>query len=262
LFFGKAVNMSRLTRLKASIEKLESVLAQNWPQSAGSTSASKSLDSWDDYLQSKNLAEWRDEDPELRASLITELLTYPLTLASYLRTQTKPKSLIHIVGARAEATLPVIYWAQALRELDQENLTLHFIGPDIPAKLSKTDDVTNVGKQTLKRSFLSMQYSMDALGGENPDLFVMFNPGLAHEKFKKGWRPVVKSMLDGQKPMLITGLHMVDASNDYEMVKRIGPALVDIVPPKVNPFSSSKEFADGLSGRIAKANLYVWNVQN
>jgi len=275
--------MSRIARLKTSIEKLErSLVSAHAAKRLPQTSATSALDSWDEFIRHKSLSDWCNEDREIRLSLLTELLSYPLTLATYLQKQLIPSNtgkngtVVHIIGARAEATLPVVYWAQTLGELEQESLTLRFFGPDIPSKLDKTEDSMNVGSKILKRSFASSLYpSASVLSSsstssshlsspmhmEIPDLFVMFNPGIAHDKLKKVWRPTIHSIMAANKPILLSGLHLVDVHHDYEQVKAQHP-IKCVSPPKINPFASSKEFADGLSGRVARANLYVWDVRD
>lgn len=242
---------SRLARLKTSIEKLEKGLAASWQQTTKSP-----LSSWDEYLKTRNLIEWEDEDKEMRSSLVTELLTYPLTMARHLR-RSGPTRLVHVIGARAEATLPVVYWLQSLRELDQEYLILRFYGPDIPKKLDGTEDVLMVHGKTLKRSFASRFYTDIT---EKPDLQILFNPGLAHPKLKKDWQPTLQAVLLSKKPVLFTSLHGEDAKSDNDYVGMGARGSVRATEPVLNPFASRKEFQDGLTSNTARANMYVWSM--
>ena len=243
--------MSRLTRLRTAIDSLERHLASSWNQPPTLSPAA----SWEELLKAKKLIEWRDEDPEVRTSLVTDLLSYPVTLAAFLRET--PCKVIDIVGARREATLSVIYWAQTLREVEQDSLTLRFTGPDIPEKLNLKEDSLTIGKQTLHRQFSSALYTTPET---KPDAVVFFNPGFFHAKLRASWLPTVSQTFRSRVPALVTGLHFEDAHSDHDFLKKsfLGK---DICPPRLNPFASANEYPDGTTGRIARANMYVWGFQ-
>ncbi|CAM9908599.1 unnamed protein product [Ectocarpus sp. 12 AP-2014] len=98
------------------------------------------LESLEGYLQARR---WPyREDPARR--FLSHILTYPLTLAAGLReaqTWKEPehtnsdgrgKLAVVCLGARAESTMPPVYWREALFALpDVSRLSLHLIGPEL-----------------------------------------------------------------------------------------------------------------------------------
>jgi len=247
--------MSRLTRLKQSLEALEGHLSKT-----NSSAGLSKLDSWQSYVDSRGLRDWEAQDRELRRPLLTELLTYPLTLARYLRERSSAATLIHVVGARAEATLPPLYWAQLVREIDGVNhIELEFVGPDIPDKLSGKSEVIalNESGNLISRSYLKGTYNLNTT--KKPDLIVLYNPGLAHERLQRSWAPTLESILTSRVPTLITGLNKRDALSDFDLVRSCGAKHhILATSPLENPLASMKEHAEGLSGGIARANNFVW----
>ena len=229
------------------------------------------LMSWDTYIQSRPFVrDWVKQDAELRQGLLTELLTYPLTLATFLKqlpphtATTSATTVISVIGARAEATLPPIYWAQIFHEVDHPALTLSFVGPDIPKKLhGKEEELEFYGKKRLIRTFKSEALN-EANWDHKPNAIIMFNPGFSHDKLADGWKPSLNIILNasGRVPTLVTGLHQFDAENDHlSVVNQHNQKNRKFSKPVDNPFASMKQHADGLSGRIARANHSMWQIQ-
>ena len=215
--------------------------------------------------------------------LLSHPLTFPLTLARHWKTLCDSSShnktfRLCCVGARAECTLPDEYWRELLVatsaidiEEDDAQVTIDFIGPDVPAQLkSKTitldnncdEDTTQpYGRQltlNFHSSFLhevvlkilkSQQIETDQIRNVW-DAFVLFNPGLGHPNLAKEWLPTLKFLIRTTNPILFTAHSTIDAERDRLVLEQL---VVDrnngnqSIEYETNPYASRLEFEDPFS---------------
>ena len=97
--------------------------------------------------------------------LLSHALTFPLTLAHYVTLLTDGKAssveslTVIVVGARAEATLPPIWWGEVFAFLpSMRKLAIHFVGPEISSPQ---------GGQ-LERQVISLESASDDANGDTP----------------------------------------------------------------------------------------------
>lgn len=238
--------MANHPKLKSALEGLERVLLAR----AGQVRPVRSVE---EFIQTRDLRAWRDADPTDRTFLLSELLSFPLTLASFVNQHQFGKIRhIHVIGARAEATLPDLYWLQLLDATDggklDSNLVLSFIGLDVYSFL-KHKQIQAGGQRTLDRKYLPGPYVEPA----KPDLAVFFNPGFA--SYQSSWKSAVTALTG--VPVLVTGFNQVDAERDREFARQL---LLPGEPSAIveNAFASPKQHAEGDTGRVARANHFVW----
>lgn len=83
--------MANHQKLKLALEALEHLLVIP----VKNVAPVKSLE---EFILTRNLSAWRAEDFAARTSLLTELLSFPLTLAQFLNKRDKPVQTIHLIG--------------------------------------------------------------------------------------------------------------------------------------------------------------------
>jgi hypothetical protein len=203
--------------------------------------------------------------------VLSSVMTFPLTLAygyKLLNVYSRPKVNAVVIGARAEATLPAIWWKEFLFASDNiAELTVKMIGPAVRPK--GADDAVKVlewgsysfddcGQLVTPKVELSippdgacyfheMDNIMDLL--QWADVFVLYNPGLGSSVHKEQWDPTMRMLLETRKPILCTShgeddaiadLKYIDAIAAQEDHQDIGEPLEFLIPPHVNPFRTLK----------------------
>lgn len=157
---------------------------------------------------------------------------------------------IHVVGARAEATMPRQLWDELLcfhptvRAFD---ITL--VGDDVPA----TRDTTKRMKQTTSDRVVRLE-AINGLYHElhvvertrarpPPHALVLFNPGVGHPGLKARWRPTLAALVASGKPILLTSFSQADQDRDVAALAELRGEcgeLAFVVSPESNPFRSLK----------------------
>lgn len=184
-----------------------------------------------------------------------------MTLAYAFDTQHTHKSKItemhvHVVGARAEATLPAQYWRE-LCKWTNIKWNVDFYGPDIPTKIDKAEVVAG----DFKGRFHAGEYHVEHHDKHKDrlDLVVMYQPGLAHKTEGKKWRNTLEQMLKTKTPTLVTGFNQEDALGDYELVKHIRGPGVELMAPVENVFSNLERVpVPDQPDAVARSNHYIW----
>ena len=217
----------------------------------------------------EDYAQWRRWPHSARASglhertmsLCSHVLSAPLTLANFfsqIECKGKP-GRICCVGARAEATLPNIYWQEflllaAFRSGVPVNAALDFVGPDIS---TKTTDTT-IGLHS--ESTISLRWEFSGFLHDIPtslkwDAYVLLNPGLGHDNLIEGWEPTLDRLVAEKKPTLLTAHSLKDAERDSSRFRR----LYDLnVRYHLNPFASRITYEDPFDpGHIVRPNQFV-----
>lgn len=244
------------------------------------------------------------EDPRENAkALISHLLSAPLTLAS--QAKNVGKNCVNndikegkfdwcCVGARAEASIPIMYWKEFLMATrvslssDKDyssktslEISLDFIGPDIPPKLSEqtvivpeSDDenapfATSLSLRGYYRGYF---HDIPAVKAANPntkswDAYIFFNPGFGHPNLRKSWESTLELLLDrGQtstrrKPcaLLLTAHSEHDMHRDAELLRSVYD--IEDVEYHENPFASRVAYEDPFEkSHFVRPNHYVATV--
>ena len=245
------------------------------------------------------------KDPRENAkALVSHILSAPLTLASQSKHiiqhcangNTKNDSLEFnwcCVGARAEASIPLMYWKEFLMSsraslvsedcgsfLSKRNLaiSLDFIGPDIPPKLSEQSVVIPEGQVDNNDSYATSLFLRGCHRGyfhENPvkeklnswDAFLLFNPGLGHSNLQKSWEPTLNLILDRghertsntPRVLLLTAHSEHDMDRDAAILTK-DYGLKDI-SYRENPFASRIAYEDPFEkNHFVRPNHYIATV--
>lgn len=182
--------------------------------------------------------------PGLR--VLSHLLSYPLTLGHYLAhicPSPPQQAALVMLGARAEATLPSLWWRELLcyhgggGHSSPLNLGLHMVGPELAAAGSgkgssrgeqvrlATDAEASAGESQQGGGELTLfrhrglyhellAATEDGAAGlpPKPAAFVAFNPGFGHPNLSERWVPTLDAALLGQQsspcsPMVLWTAH-------------------------------------------------------
>ena len=118
-----------------------------------------------------------------------------------------------MVGARAEASMPLPLWREALCLTGWPSLQLDLIGP----KVSGTEVLEGEGVSIVPEAALFHESRLHHAwinGAELPDAFVLFNPGLGELGWDRAWEPTVRALVALRRPVLLTALSASDAKQD------------------------------------------------
>lgn len=215
------------------------------------------------------------------------LLSYPLTMA-YALSLLFPSHYgresvnILIVGARAESSLPLVWWRELLftnHSTLQHNV--RFVGPgllqnrDILGTTSceiKISDRHKLHKEHLTRS-LTITNNFGVSSGrqmhkdhsvlhEHPDrdellrwadVFFLYNPGYGNDNLRKSWQPTLQMLLHTRKPIVCTAYGQHDRLRDLNALyalttecddQELGEPVDFLIPPHENPYKSLKSTLD------------------
>ena len=149
--------------------------------------------------------------------LLTGGLTFPYTLASVGQRfcgGAGQSVRICVVGARAEASMPLPLWREALCLAGWGALRVDMVGPKVSDTKARDDDrgVSVVPEAALFHE--SALHRAHLSGAELPDAFVLFNPGLGEPGWDRAWAPTVRALLALRRPVLLTALSASDAEQD------------------------------------------------
>ena len=184
-------------------------------------------------LHEESLGVVDEADSLLKRTTVSKLLTYPLTVARHARhlageavkrndgDVSKPVRLA-VVGARAESTLPSLFWQQ-LGIVTGLRWELTFIGPQTgppggpPHLAPGTEPMV-----TFSHKF-GMYHECFSMSDLPYDGFCLFNSGIGHPKEGLNWEHTITMLQREQgKPALFTSFNMKDFERDQVVLKRIG----------------------------------------
>ena len=214
------------------------------------------LASLDAYLSARR---WDAGGAEARV-LVSQALTYPLTLARYagaLGLAGRDVACVAVVGARGEASLPTTLWAELLVAVPSVAAwRLHFVGPEVaPDRRASRAVAARVGSRTLAltaaRATVATVADLAAPDGAAPDAIVLFNPGVGHAHLAGGWRAGLAAIRGARAPRLFTAHSALDQRRD---VAALGAEAFAVAPER-NPFRSLRVLEDpGDAGHLTQAN--------
>ena len=237
------------------------------------------------YLQQRNWNIPCDLNREEAIGLVSYPLTFPLTLGFYYcSTMTschKSTAPIRIccIGARAEATLPDIFWKELLISTFPLSWDITFIGPDVGEKQRPMRIELDANHSTSTFLHLSFQngyfdeYIIRATKNKNDqatlisntwDGVILFNPGIGHPFLKKKWNTTMQLLLQEDVLLLMTAHNKIDCERDFQTFqnlqlqspKRSTRTYSDAYIP--NPWSSRMQVEDPLNTtQLVRANAYV-----
>jgi hypothetical protein len=201
-----------------------------------------------------------DDELPLAHALVSHVLHAPLTLATLLQKDlNKQRQHPHqwcCIGARAEATLPLMYWKELLLVTDSGTLVeLVFCGPDIVRQ--------SAVKVKHQDSELHLQWEHRGFFHEWSDrqskvhAYILLNPGLGHPNLRVGWKPTLDLLFkhSNTERFLMTAHSELDAERDASLLKKEYGLTVDY---RVNPFASRIRFQDPFDDRhIVQPDHYI-----
>ncbi|KAL1917576.1 uncharacterized protein VTP21DRAFT_3969 [Calcarisporiella thermophila] len=215
---------------------------------------------------------------------VSKLLTYPITMASILHESspykfgkhltaeglkslaalrttlhTKQESLgakqlipqdtvrIFVVGARAEAQLPMQSYMQLAYLFPGIPFHLHFIGPD--ALTQGKNPKTVVFNEYLSFTWDNSLYHdyHDHVSSFDPyrDVFFLFSPGVGHPESRNNWKPSVRKLLQTKCAIFITNFSKQDQEEDVRAIEEDQKNEFDwLMHPTENIFRSLKQDID------------------
>ena len=275
--------------------------------------APKMMDSFEAYL------EWRrwefpeevsdlEDSRENAKALVSHLLSAPLTLASQFRNLIQHSTSDNnkngklgldwcCIGARAEASIPLIYWKEFLLSSraslsssdlkfasssmihSNKNIGISFdlVGPDIPPKLSEQSVIipegqderesnsTSISLRGYHRGFFHDSPTKAMKSNRNAwDAYIFYNPGFGHPNLQKSWEPTLKLILGGgqentRSVLLLTAHSEHDMARDASILKNTY-GLSDVIYHE-NPFASRIKYEDPFEkNHFVRPNHYVATV--
>lgn len=205
-------------------------------------------------------------DPERAKRLLSTLMTFPLTLSQAINSVYPPsfnKSSFNVVviGARAESSLPLLWWREILFHTHiSSDINIRFVGPQLQVKDPGSRSYTHSWHPTSNQKVvLDVQKSDNALLHQHDsyfelllwgDLFVLFHPGYGSKNLNSSWRPTISGIIETRKPILATAFSKSDLSDDVNALKviaeeedhqELGNPIDWIAHPSENPFSSCRQ---------------------
>lgn len=232
------------------------------PPSNKSSFKRDSINSLEDYYKYRNWgfsSIFTDKNERKWAQrLVSHVLSAPLTFAQHFPHQ--PTQHVCVVGARAEATLPVHYWNEILMNNDENipvSWTLDFCGPEVLATSS------NVTLKSINGSSIVLRWTHSGYLHEMSDPpewngFVLYNPGLGHDHLREGWMPTIEYLLSTQKPLLLTAHSKLDAERDARLLQDITGNSIDYQP---NAFASRITYEDPYDNtHLVSPNSFVTTI--
>lgn len=180
--------------------------------------------------------------------LLSHTLTYPLTLARHLG-RLGGGSDVLVLGARAEATLPLQWWAEIAPWLPAGGgARLRMLGPEIAAEGAAGAAGGVAVEQRVRGA-----YPHPAFPPSGHDAAVLFSPGLAHPKLRDGWVSALGALEASGAPVLVTGLGEADAAADAALLIGRGWS---VDGPHANPFASRRADPNPEGGGAVFANAF------
>lgn len=218
------------------------------------------INSFDDYWSFRGW-EWPSTGADYAKTLVSHVLSAPLTIASTCLSSSQRSRTRRwgCIGARAEASLPVMYWRESLIMLLENPSTdprscqyhLDFVGPDTV----RHPDVTllfhhgspfSLTLKWFRPGLFHERIETDRI--EDYDGFILLNPGLGHPFLREDWLPTMEVILKSQKPILVTAHSDLDVQREKQCWEDTYG--VSNFQYQVNPFASRLTYRDPLEETV------------
>ena len=208
--------------------------------------------------------------------MITQVLSYPLTLSYLLYkissqfSPSNPLLNITVVGARAESSLPILWWREMVHfALPSPLINILMVGPQ----------TTNSKRQRVRHTFSASDTTQELIVRRRPSralfhdrvdsnalqndshIFCLFNPGLG--QLRESWEESMDAILKTRKPVILSAHSKMDLERDLKFLyDRYGSSslqfLQDVIP---NPFMSGRrtlnQFEEHLEVSTANELVYI-----
>jgi hypothetical protein len=249
---------------------------------------------------------WSAPTPNLHDSskirVFSSLLSYPLTFSHAVNTilpnfETQNSQInVSVIGARAEASLPLEWWKHALYSCKFKNQTLTMFGPglqdikkqeiwkqNVSTSTSWKDHSLQISTQTSDLNNLNNnvddaanKQTKNLLFHNHPnvnqillksDLFILFNPGFGSKLLRSSWEETIRLLIQSRKPVFSTchcegdlrrDLKILDDIQLSEDFQELGDSIEFIIEPQKNPFRSFKSSVDETESEDCK----IYNVND
>lgn len=205
--------------------------------------------------------------------LLSHLLTYPLTVGKCIGSIPESNVNINIIGARAEATLPMQFWPEIfnLAPPSLRSINIRFWGPESMERNEQVIAVAGIDGEegekarTVKLKFMSPSKRFEDESEHECEykdsasaVNFLFNPGIGHPHLKEGWNTFVEKLRDRDlSKFRLTAFSAADRDRDSALLKCLG---IDVTT-ETNEFASRKEhLADKSSNELARANQFILNL--
>jgi len=208
--------------------------------------------------------------------MITQVLSYPLTLSYLLYkissqfSPSNPLLNVTVVGARAESSLPILWWREMVHfALPSPLINILMVGPQ----------TTNSKRQRVRHTFSASDTTQELIVRRRPSralfhdrvdsnalqndshIFCLFNPGLG--QLRESWEESMDAILKTRKPVILSAHSKMDLERDLKFLyDRYGSSslqfLQDVIP---NPFMSGRrtlnQFEEHLEVSTANELVYI-----
>lgn len=228
--------------------------------------------------------------------VLSAALSFPLTLAaawdhlvpSHIRERAVAEERpirLSVVGARAEATLPTVFWRELSLLTGVPSVAIDFCGPASAPSQSTTasrmwcsppqrlEESDSAPPQTLELTHTTPAdlFHRGAVGAallrrhrgessppeaEVADAYALFNPGFGEPGWETAWSETLHALEAADRPLLATAFSRADATRDHAFLGRELPrARVEYVD---NPWASTLlEDAKGETAIGSQSNFLV-----
>jgi hypothetical protein len=183
------------------------------------------------------------EQPGPALRIMSHMLTFPLTLAYALQqlhtcyllgkssrsSNSAPSAGLNIVciGARAEASLPVHLWTEAVlacKGILGSSGSLSFIGPELqlPQSLPNSNTLQHTVQHNgtaLNLQWQKRMYHATDSGDHIADVYVLYNPGLGHPALSSNWCTTIDAVISTGKLIILTAHSELDAARDAQWLQ-------------------------------------------
>ncbi|AMD22045.1 HGL295Wp [Eremothecium sinecaudum] len=264
------------------------------------------MTNWDLFFYTRG---FYSMDTEFQLAAVTKMLSYPITIASVLH-QYMPYSLnpkgpltleglkslsalrytiypqankakrtlkdkpmrIFVLGARAEAQLPLHVWKQLQYLFPDTRFEIHLVGPESNYDREKKQYVltptptVQVIDHTMRlihyTDYFHVYHEAQDFFPYDPynDIFFCFHPGFGAPETTDSWmKSTVSALLQTKCAIFSTGYHKQDMMDDINKIKEVhGHELDMLMDPVENIFGSSKwELNDLSPHEVYRFNMYI-----
>ena len=223
------------------------------------------------YLQERGFEEAAKDPASSAFRTLSAAMTFPLTLGygvnrifaqdgpagharEIMEMHKRPLNIL-VVGARAESSLPALWWRECLASCYPSGaidggLHVGLIGPELQT-MRANPDTNEIDVQLHPAVFANQQVARSESDELNiqarvyhvpdgltmlhkhpehlklllhTDLFVLFNPGLGHKALSKHWGESMKLLCMSRKPVLCTAHSLKDLSRDKQFLENLTSA--------------------------------------